>query len=238
VSLDRPDPGIHDSLCGLPGGFDRTVAGIRALLSAGIAVQTNSTLTARNRESLLRLPPFLRGLGVERFSMNLFIPSGRGLSSTSLLVPYSEAGGVVDAVRKAAHAQGLSFFWYSPTPYCLYNPVARGLGNKSCAALDGLVHVSPYGDILPCSSWPEPMGRLLEGSFRDIWFQDRAAHFKNKLFAPESCTSCATFTACQGACPLYWKSVGTAELDEAAAKTSAARPTGAKKPEMSQTPEV
>ena len=213
VSLESPDREIHDRLVARSGGFDRTVAGIANLLEAGISVQTNTTLTSLNRDSLARLPAFLKGLGVKRFSMNLFIPSGRGLSTMRLLVPYAQAGGIVDAVRKEALACGLTFFWYSPTPYCLYNPVARGLGNKSCAALDGLVHVNPYGEILPCSSWPEPVGSVLEKDFKAVWFSDRSSYFKNKEFAPESCKGCASFLACQGACPLYWRSVGTAEID-------------------------
>jgi len=110
----------------------------------------------------------VKGLGVERFSMNLFIPSGRGLSESGLFVPYSEIGSLVDEVRRLALQEGLTFFWYSPTPYCLYNPVARGLGNKSCAAADGLLHVNPEGQVLPCSSWPEPLGSLLERPFTQI----------------------------------------------------------------------
>jgi radical SAM protein with 4Fe4S-binding SPASM domain len=213
VSVESPDADVHDALCGLEGGHARTVAGIANLQAAGISVQTNTTVTARNRAGLVRLPAFLKALGVARFSMNLFIPSGRGLSSTGLAVSYSEIGGIVDEVRKAAHAEGLTFFWYSPTPYCVYNPVARGLGNKSCAALDGLVHVNPYGEVLPCSSWPEPLGSLLERPFREIWLSGRSAFFKNKEFAPESCRGCDAFVACQGACPLYWKTFGCAELE-------------------------
>ena len=103
--------------------------------------------------------------------MNLFIPAGRGLGEDELFVSYSEVGAKVDAIRRSAHAAGRTFFWYSPTPYCLYNPVARGLGNKSCAAADGLVHVNPRGrSCLP--SWPEALGSLLERLFEDIWFSD------------------------------------------------------------------
>ena len=108
----------------------------------------------------------------------------------------------------------LTFFWYSPYALLSLHPLARGLGNKSCAALDGLIHVNPYGEILPCSSWPEPIGSLVEGRFKDIWFSERSAYFKEKLFAPASCRECGSFVACQGACPLYWRSVGTAELGE------------------------
>jgi radical SAM protein with 4Fe4S-binding SPASM domain len=227
VSLESPDEAIHDALCGIDGAWKRTIAGIRALCGAGVAVQTNSTLTAMNRESLPALPAFLAGLGVERFSMNLFIPAGRGLGAKELFLRYSEVGEIVDGLRRAAQAAGRTFFWYSPTPYCLYNPVARGLGNKSCAAMDGLVHVNPRGEILPCSSWPESLGSLVPGRdagkrdalgraaggrFKEIWFSDRASYFKRKRFAPSGCASCDTFVACQGACPLYWAYAGEGEI--------------------------
>jgi len=106
----------------------------------------------------------------------------------------------------------MTFYWYSPIPHCHYNTIARGLGNKSCAAMDGLLSVSPAGDVLPCSSYPEPMGNVLSQDFRDIWFSPRAAFFKNKEYAPAECAGCDSFTACQAACPLYWSYAGTSEI--------------------------
>lgn len=213
VSLESPEAAVHDYLCGRPGAWRKTVAGIANLSGAGISVQTNTTITTRNRDGLGRLPAFLSGLGVRRFSMNLFIPTGRGVSNFDLLVPYAEVGAVVDGVKAAARAAGITFFWYSPTPYCLYNPLANGLGNKSCAALDGLLHINPYGEILPCSSWPEALGSVLSGDFRELWFSERAGTFKRKEFASPACKACPSFVACQGACPLYWRSVGCQELE-------------------------
>ena len=106
----------------------------------------------------------------------------------------------------------MTFYWYSPIPHCHYNTIAHGLGNKSCAAMDGLLSVSPAGDVLPCSSYPEPMGNLLTQGFRDIWFSARAGFFKNKEYAPRECAGCGSFTACQAACPLYWRYAGTSEI--------------------------
>jgi radical SAM protein with 4Fe4S-binding SPASM domain len=212
VSIESADPDVNDALCGVDCAWERSVSGLRALSEAGISVQTNTTITRANADGLRAMPAFLRSLGVRRFSMNLFIPSGRGLGAKELLVPYSGVGNIVDEVRREAYWQGLTFFWYSPTPYCLYNPVARGMGNKSCAALDGLLHVNPRGEILPCSSWPESMGRILERPFAELWFSERAAAFKKKAHAPGLCSSCDSFVACQGACPLYWREIGTTEL--------------------------
>jgi radical SAM protein with 4Fe4S-binding SPASM domain len=188
------------------------MAGIAALRAAGLSVQTNTTITALNLGKAADMPDFLASIGIERFSMNLFIPTGRGGTADGLFVPYSKIGPVVDSVRKAAFARNLTFYWYSPTPHCLFNPIARGMGNKSCAAVDGLVSVNPRGEVLPCSSWNEPLGNLLTGDFDEIWFSERALHFKHKEKAPALCAGCSRFVACQGACPLYWKWAGEGEL--------------------------
>jgi len=221
VSLESTDPETHDLLTARPGSFRDTLRGIRCLQAAGISVQTNTTMTAVNAPDAARMPAFLKGLGVNRFAMNLYLPIGpadaggesRGDPRVdALFVPYARAGSIIESVRTAARAERMTFYWYSPIPHCHYNTIARGLGNKSCAAMDGLVSVAPTGEVLPCSSFPEPMGNLLWQDFRDVWFSPRAAYFKNKQYAPVECAGCPSFTACQAACPLYWRYAGTSEI--------------------------
>ena len=212
VSVEAPDRETHDFLSAVPGSFDKTIAGIDALKSAGISVQTNTTITAANVSRAAEMPEFLEGLGITRFAMNLFIPVGTGRENGDLFFSYSGIGPVIEAVRRQAASRNMTFYWYSPVPHCHYNPLARGLGNKSCAAMDGLISVSPTGDVLPCSSYPLPLGNLLESDFRSVWFSEKAAHFKQKHYAAEACTSCSKFIACQGACPLYWNYAGTGEI--------------------------
>ncbi len=213
VSLEGPDPETHDGLCGVPGAWERSVAGIRVLQAAGISVQTNTTAVRTNLAILGAMPDFIVSLGVRRMSMNLFIPTSRSPDAENLFVPYREIGPVVDLVRKRALSSGVDFLWYSPTPICIYNPLARGLGNKNCAACDGLLSVNPRGDVLPCSSWDENIGNLLSEGFQAVWFGRRALSLKSKVYAPEECRTCSAFTACQAACPLYWSYSGYGELE-------------------------
>ncbi len=56
------------------------------------------------------------------------------------------------------------------------------------------------------------MGNLLRQSFQDIWFSSRAQFFKTEGYAPAECGGCESFTACQAACPLYWRYAGTSEI--------------------------
>ena len=100
---------------------------------------------------------------------------------------------------------GVEFMWYSPTPLCIFNTITEGLGNKGCAACDGLLSVDPAGNILPCSSWDEPLGNLITHDFDTIWFSARATEIRNKKSAPEVCTGCDSLSICQGACPLFYR---------------------------------
>ena len=144
--------------------------------------------------------------------MNLVIPTGRAAADHGLLVRYSEVGPVLEAVIEASQRIGVEFMWYSPTPLCLFNPIPKGLGNKGCAACDGLLSVAADGAVLPCSSCPDPVGNLLHQEFSEIWHQPKARQYRRKSFAPPGCRDCEHFAVCHGACPLYWQSQGFREL--------------------------
>ena len=234
ISLESPDEEIHDALCGRKGSWKQTVDGIKALRDAGITVQTNTTATRMNIDTLPRLPELSKSLGCVRMSVNLFIPTKRSPQADALFVSYEEIGATVDKIRRAAFNADIDFLWYSPLPMCIYNPLAKGLGNKSCAACDGLISVDPDGNVLPCSSWDEHVGNLLTEGFHDVWFNKRAQAIKNKCFAHQICQNCHAFVACQGACPLYWQYAGYDELERHAwrqdpaksAQTDQPSPTG------------
>jgi len=214
VSLEGPTPEVHDALTSQPGSFEKTRQGLSALRDAGVHVHTNTTINALNVDHLDDLVRFVVELGLPRLSMNLIIPAGTA-ADRELQISYSRIGPIVDRVRMLARSLNVEFLWYSPTPMCIYNPLAAGLGSKSCAACDGLLSVSPAGDVFPCSSFPESVGNLLAAPFEKIWNAARAKFLRNKSYAPPECAGCADFSACAGACPLYWSAMGTAELAEA-----------------------
>lgn len=209
ISIESCEEDMHNYLTGSLCAFNKTLEGIKNLMEAGISVQTNTTITNISAEHMAKMPAFLKKLGIKRFAMNMFIPSGSGLYHKELFISYADIGTIVDQVRKAAFNEGLTFFWYSPTPFCFYNPVAKGLGNKCCAAADGLISISPTGDVLSCSSWDHSLGNVLQKGFKKTWFSKEALKCKNKYYAPDVCKTCSSFTACQGACPLYWNYCGT-----------------------------
>jgi len=211
VSLEGPTAEIHDNLTEIPGSFEKTMSGISSLKKAGIHVHTNTTINSKNSNHLVDIVRTVSKLGMKRMSMNMVIPTGSAVNS-NLQVSYSEIWPVIEPVRNETRRLGIDFMWYSPTPMCIFNPLAEGFGNKSCAACDGLLSVAPNGDVLPCSSYPQSVGNLLRQPFSEVWNSASSVFFRKKEYAPGECDGCGKFAACAGACPLYWSAMGTAEL--------------------------
>lgn len=211
VSIESAYAYEHDAITGVPGSHAASVAGFKALKEAGILVHPHVTICKINKDRLVDYPKFCKEIGAERFSANLVIPAGRGVNE-KLTVTYGEVGGIVRELKARALKLGIQFMWYSPTPICLFNPLAEGFGNRGCSACEGLLSVDPKGNLLPCSSWSEPVGNLLDEGFETVWNNRRCKWIRAKEAAPQECRKCRHFTACQGACPLYFKAHGHNEL--------------------------
>jgi radical SAM protein with 4Fe4S-binding SPASM domain len=159
-------------------------------------------------------------MGQSYLSMNMLIHTGDSVGVPD--ITYTEIGEVVLKLKRHAEARGMRFIWYSPVPYCLFNPAAHGLGAKSCAAADGLLSVAPDGEVLPCSSFEHGIGNLLHEEFETIWNRRAARYWRDKGFLPPSCRECEHADLCCGACPLYWdEQGGFEELEEAGACSTA-----------------
>ena len=212
VSIEGPCEAIHDRITQTPGSFKASIQGLQALQNAGITVHPHMTICKSNLDVATQMPGFVKQLGFSRFSANLVIPAGRGQAG-GLAVKYHEIGTVVENLIAVSAAEDIRFMWYSPTPLCLFNPIPHGLGNKGCSACEGLLSVDPMGNVLPCSSWREPVGNLLTDGFETVWFNTRAKHLRQKQAAHPGCRECPDFAICHGACPLYFQRHGYDEIE-------------------------
>lgn len=215
ISIEGVKAATHDKLVALKGAFEKAVDAIQFLKKAGIHTHSNTTLNRGNVDEACLFPEFVRNtLGNNRFSMNMMIPSGSASANSSLVLHYSEMGEIVKNIIAASEKQNVEFMWYSPIPLCMFNTITHGLGNKGCAACDGLLSVDASGNILPCSSYNEPVGNLAEMDFGTIWQNKKATWFRSKMFAHAICQKCEHLPVCQGACPLYWQNQGYKELED------------------------
>ncbi len=210
VSLEAGQASVHDSIVGRAGAFEATTAGVRAVRDLGIHVHTNTTLCRANLDVASDLIRFVRrDLHLGTLSMNMVIRTGEALASCEPEVTYTEVASALPALLETAQGEDVRLVWYSPIPYCLFNPVLHGLGAKSCACVDGILSVDPTGQVLPCSSFDEGIGSLLEKDYDAIMAGRAARYWKRKEFLPPACRSCPDADVCVGACPLYWDAAGS-----------------------------
>ena len=83
--------------------------------------------------------------------------------------------------------------------------------------------VEPNGEVLPCQSYYDPLGHILQDEWDGIWNHELARSLRERSYAPEKCHTCPEFDLCGGGCPLYLQH--RARSDEAnALPEAAARP--------------
>ena len=165
VSLESHSEDVHNSITGNSNAFKNTVQGIRNLTASGIYTHTNTTICQKNRGQLKSLVKFIKDeFDFPYLSMNMIITTGIARDNSNIDIGYSSIGEIVKPVIDYCELLDIKFVWYSPTPYCLFNPVDNNLGSKSCACISGLLSVDPRGEVLPCSSYGQGIGELA-GSF-------------------------------------------------------------------------
>ncbi len=225
VSLEAADSAVHDAVVGCPGAFAETVAGVEQVRRLGLHVHTNATLCRANLDHAADLIRFVaHELKLRTLSMNMVIRTGTALASRDVDISYTDVGARLPQLVEVARREEVRFVWYSPIPYCIFNPALHGLGAKSCACVDGILSVDPTGQVLPCSSFETGIGSLLERSFAEVNASRAAAYWREKRFVPPPCRGCADEDICGGGCPLYWDAAGSfAEIPRSGSDDVSAR---------------
>lgn len=206
VTLNSHREQVHNRIVGAK-AFEETVQGIRASLDSGLHTLTNSTLITDNVHEALELVEFLHELGLRTFAMNGMIYSGCGARHPAAL-DEQKLEPVLVAVRDRADQLGMRFLWYTPTRYCRMSPLELGLGVRCCNAAEYSICIEPDGSVLPCQSYYEPVGKLLEDGWEQIWNCDLFRRFRErrsypqKCGLPPECHECDWLQMCGGGCVL------------------------------------
>ncbi|MGA3111358.1 MAG: radical SAM protein, partial [Candidatus Bathyarchaeia archaeon] len=78
ISIDGASAKTHDEFRGVPGAFDKAVAGLKNCVEADLCVCIASTATKNNFEEFPKIVDLAEEVGAERFTYFNFIPTGRG----------------------------------------------------------------------------------------------------------------------------------------------------------------
>ena len=204
ITLESHDEKIHDEMVCAPGAFAETVAGIKNALDQTLYLVTNSTLSRKNAAIFPQTLDFLRELGVKNFACNGFIHSGDAVGNPDA-IDEKQLPSILESIRDKAAELDMRFIWYTPTQYCNCNPVELELGMKRCTAGVSNMCIEPNGDVLPCQSYYESLGNILERVWTEIWNHPTLIGLRDRTWIDPKCTDCADLDVCGGGCPLYLK---------------------------------
>ena len=182
-SLDGSDAPRHDSLRGVPGTFDRTVAAIKAAKDIGMPLQINTMVTDATLDDLPRIYEVLSDLTIERWALFFLISTGRGRTLSEVspgqgerllnwLCDLIETPDVLFAIRstEAPHLRRIAYQRQhahgGDEEEFLRSPLGRGLGIRDG---NGIVFVSHLGQVYPSGFLPIETGNVRSRSLIDLY---------------------------------------------------------------------
>ncbi len=171
VSLDGPDPEIHDSFRGVPGTFQHSLNALAWAKEFGVPVQINTTVTRFTQPHLARLFEVLEKQSppVRRWSLFLLVPTGRGASLGALNALE------VEALFEWAYELSKTAPFHVSTVeaphyrrYWLERQLAEGVSEQQLLQLgprmgfgvrdgNGVIFVARNGDVYPAGFLPHPL---------------------------------------------------------------------------------
>jgi radical SAM protein with 4Fe4S-binding SPASM domain len=171
-----------------------------------IYATTNTTLNKHNANGFLETIEFLHELGVRVFGCNSLIYSGNAPKiADEFALTINELKELLPKIQEKTGQLGMKFMWYTPTQYCELDPVKLELGVKSCSAARINMCIGPQGEVYPCQSYFEVVGKILEDDWSSIWNHPTCKNIRAREYVPEKCKKCPLLPVCGGGCPLELK---------------------------------
>jgi len=181
ITLYSYDEEIHNSLVGVP-CFEKTVAGIKNAVAAGLDVSINTPLCKKNADYVKTLS-FISSLGVRFVTVSGLICTGMAEERHE---EYDLGGDELYEILKSAkqycteNHMEIDF----TSPGLLRDEWLEGLNMNSpmCGACLSNMAIAPNGTVIPCQSWltsDGALGNILEDSFKDIWESERCRKLRN-----------------------------------------------------------
>ena len=186
ISFDGATPEVHDAFRGLPGSFDKAVAGFRRLRERGMSMQVNCTVARHNDHQLEEILALTLSMGAEALHFFMLVPVGCGveLSRKQQLSPerYEEVlNWVYDKTLEYPKLQlkatcAPHYFRIILQRGGAKEMLTKGHGQgamhqmtRGCLAGTAVCFVSHKGEVFPCGYLPVAAGKVTETPFEQIW---------------------------------------------------------------------
>lgn len=173
VTLYSKESQDHDALVGVSGAWERTVAGIKNAMSAGLNVSINTPLCRLNYQAYPATLEFLHALGITYVSNSGLIVAGaaeKALGSKETLSS-EELYSALKPAKEYSDANEMDLIFTSPGWLSDEQLASLGLQAPLCGACLTNMAIAPNGTVVPCQSWldDEGLGNILTTRWNKIW---------------------------------------------------------------------
>lgn len=206
LSLDFSTPEAHDGFRNAPGAFEQVMAAVGWAHEAGLPVQINSVLSARNIDDLPALIALIQHLDIVFWEVFFLVPVGRGAGLQGLTGDqYEQVFGTLYALERTAP------FTVKVTEGFHYRRYQWQQRRREASPHDGLpvrptvnagkghVFISSTGDVYPSGFLPICVGNIREQPLDALY---RDAPLLRELRDPARlkgrCGACEYRTICGG----------------------------------------
>ncbi len=211
ITLESYNPKIHDKITGVEGSWKDTVEGLKNAIASPIYTLSNTTLNKWNIKDIVKTIEYVHDLGLNQFACNSLIYSGRAPDVVKdFALEDSSLEPILTEIQEKARQLNMEFVWYTPTEYCVLDPLQLDLGIKSCSACRISMCIEPDGTAIPCQSYFTPLGNILKDDWSKIWKNPLCLKLRAREYVQEKCFDCPSLNVCGGGCPLKGNQGATA----------------------------
>lgn len=200
ITLYGTDEETYAELCHYPGGYERTLRGIRLLRERGVDVKVGGSLTRANKDDLDRLLDVEKELGIPVRVDTYMMPATRERE-----LPYNMQSrlGPEEAVRARIHAlkreMGPELFpqYVQQSVYMADQPkpAESKPGHMACMAGQCSFTINWQGEMRPCVMLSEPAVSVFEAGFAAAW--KYIVEETGKILLNAKCSTCSLRYLCR-----------------------------------------
>jgi len=226
VSIDGACAKTHDDFRGVPGTFDKAIAGLKNCVEADLCVCIATTVGKNNMAELPAIIDLAEKIHAERFTYFNFIPTGRGKAhfdqdlspqereevmryllnrmsagcKTTILATAPQLARVALQCQGPAGTNEVTMSMaHMQTVKVTKKAVPLGEFIGGCGAGRLYCSISPQGDVHPCVFLPVNVGNLKTEKFQDVWLNAPLFNaFRNRANLKGSCGKCDYKFVCGG----------------------------------------
>ncbi len=201
ISIDSPQPDIHDNFRGIKGSHARAIEALKYLKGAGIETSISSVICKINIEDVDGLVEMALSSEVANINFHNFKCSGLGFANKDILdlTPLEWRDFYIRAIELRKKVNGLRI--------SLEDPIISQLGETGeetlvkgsvCGKLS--LNIKSNGDITPCGFIPIVVGNICTDDLMKIWNESPVLHKMRNKEPQGKCLSCDSKSDCLGGC--------------------------------------